>query len=653
MIVQRPLARTRAAWIPATLALSTAAFAVPLCAQTMRVEIDATDLPRKLLSSTVTLSIPKAARADDGTVALWYPKWVPGVHAPGGPVQNIGGMVFETTDGTTLEWQREPGEPHLVHVAANGASEIVARMRYIADQPSTNSTGIDVFGSKDIGYVSANTIIMVPDGESIQETLVDATLLLPDDWTYATALRTIEGEDDAPIAFQRVTLETFIDSPILCGRYAKTYDLVEDVVSDQSPPQRLHIISESKQVLDIDETLLARFRRMATEATRLFESHPFDHYELLLATTDVMPKNGLEHLTSSFNVLGLRTLADVDDLKGWDRYLMPHEYVHAWCGKYRRPAGMLTPDFHTPKDTRLLWVYEGLTQYIGKLIEVRSGLASQEDLAWYVREQVRDAMYTQGREWRPTDDTAAAAYVLRGWSHSWGYLRRGQDFYHEGAMFWLEADARIRNLTDGERSLDDFARIFFARDADDPVPNPYTRADVVATLDAVASADWDTFIHERLEQTAERYDLELLSEIGYRVQYANEPPDPPEKPSGSQSVDAFESLGMSVSSSGTVHHVILDSPADRTGLGPGMKLMGVDGYTWSTGRLTDAIEETVRTGGIDLLVESGDRYETLRIDYDGGPRHLVLVRDEEKPDRLAEIGAPLDARPVPAEEDDG
>jgi predicted metalloprotease with PDZ domain len=659
----RPAILCRAALV----ALATVLVADTGRADTIDVDIDATDLPRKLLSATLTIPVPPSARTGDGVVALWYPKWVPGVHAPGGPVQNVAGLVFETTGGEPLDWVREPGEVYRVNVRTGGADPIVARMRYIADQPSTNSDGIDSYGSDEIGFVSPNTVLLVPHGTSITEMTVDATITLPPGWTLATALRAPDGgpphaasspdppptpgappSTGATFAFERVTLETYVDSPILCGRYIERYELVEDVVADRSPPQTMHVVSESKQATDIDETLLARFRRMTTEATLLFESHPFARYDLLVAVSDILKHNGLEHLSSSYNAMSQRALEDVESLKGWERYLIPHEYTHAWCGKYRRPAGMLTTDFHAPKDTELLWVYEGLDQYLGKVLEVRSGFAPPEAFTWYVREQIRDAMYTQGRAWRPLDDTAASAHVLRDWSRSWGLLRRGQDFYHEGALMWLEADARIRNLTDGERSLDDFCRLFFARTDGDPVPNPHTREDVVRLLGEVAEGDWDTFVRERVEEPGERYRLDLLSEIGYRVQYSNEAPDPPESEGGGNGVSAFESIGASFWGDGTVGHVILDTPADEAGLAPGMTILGVGGYTWSADRLRDAIAESAETGAIELLIESGDRYETRTIHYDGGPRHLVLVRDDEAPDRLSEIATPLDPRPLPA-----
>jgi predicted metalloprotease with PDZ domain len=322
--------------------------------------------------------------------------------------------------------------------------------------------------------------------------------------------------------------------------------------------------------------------------------------------------------------------------------LIPHEYVHAWCGKFRRPQGMITEDLHSPKDTRLLWVYEGLTQYLGTLLEVRSGLMSPEAFRWHLRRIVVDARYQDGRAWRSLEDTGASAHVLRAGSPRWGSLRRGQDFYYEGLLLWLEADARIRNLTRGDRSLDDFCRRFFAVEPQGPVPHGYDRDTVVRTLGEVVDDDWDAFIRERVERTHQRFPLTVLDELGLLLQYVNVRPEPPESEREIDRGDLRASLGLDLRRSGTVGTVVLGGPGDLAGLAPGDRIHGVNGFVHDDARLDDAVARSVATGTIDLLVVSGDRYETRTLRYDGGPRHPVLVSDDERVDRLAEIVAPLE-----------
>ena len=619
--------------------VAAAAAASPSFSQTIDIEIDASELSRRLLGATIRLDV----KGDD--VALWYPKWVPGIHGPGGPVQNLAGLDIADGDGNPVRWQRDPDDVYRVLVESGG--ELVINLRYITNQPSVNSDGCDSFGSDLIGFVSANTVMLYPEGWDKDEVRVSGQIRLPADWEIATALdiADLEADDDGSVvSFEETSLRRFIDSPMLCGAHLKTYDLVDPDVDDITiPPHRLRVISEIDRNIRIDETWVTGYTDMVTQTARLFGDHPFPSFDILLGVSDLLRRNGLEHLTSSFNVLGLDALDTETSLKGWDRNLVPHEYVHAWCGKHRRPTGMVSSDFHTPKDTRLLWVYEGLTQYLGEVVEARAGMMTADEYRWNIRNRLRWAMSQQGREWRTLDDTGAAAYLLRSGSRAWSTLRRGQDFYYEGSLLWLEADARIRNLTDGTRSLDDFCQLFFSGTEDGTTPRGYDRAEVVSTLDQVAADDWDTFLRERTETPTTTFELGLLDEIGYLVQYSNDAPDPPDGVDANQhGVDCTDSIGADFWGDGNVGDVLEGTPAHEAGLGPGMRVAGVDGYVWSRERMQDALDRSVGNGEIELLMVSGDTYITRTVIYDGGPRHLVLIRDDEKVDRIEEILAPRD-----------
>lgn len=395
-------------------------------------------------------------------------------------------------------------------------------------------------------------------------------------------------------------------------------------------------------MLEVPNEVLSKFRKMVTQTALLFQSHPFDQFDILLATSDVLGRNGLEHSKSSFNILGQRSLQSLDQLKGWDRLLIPHEYIHAWCGKYRRPAGMLTNDFHTDQETNLLWVYEGLTQYLGELVKARCGLMGPQDFQDRFAIEIRRAMHQQGREWRSLSDTGACSHTLRSGSSSWPRLRRSQDYYMEGMLFWLEADAIIRHETNGKKSLDDFCRDFFQVSPGLKHPHPYHRQDVVDALARTAEFDWNGLITRRIEQVSDRFDPQVVDRLGYTIQYSNEKPEIPEKTFRRVSgVDAIDSLGAIFTANGMVSDLLLESPVDKAGLGPGMKILGINGHAWSENRMLDAISMSATTGKIELMVVSGDSFNTHTIHYDGGPRYLTLVRKDGSQDRLGEILQPL------------
>lgn len=610
----------------------------------VRIDIDATDLPRLLLYGVVTIPITDSMRNESGEIALWYPKWIPGTHGPGGPVQNIAGVIVRDNHGNRVDWKRDPGEVYrILAKPGDGATSLVVEMRYITNQSSANSHGLDTFGSELIGFISANTVVLYPESVKAPEMKVQATLTLPEEWKAASALRLADdqpGGDANAIAYRPTTLETFVDSPIMVGRYMKTYDLVEKDMKDSVPPHDMHVFSEAESVVEIHDEVHKLYQQMVTQIARLFESHHFERFDILVATSNELARNGLEHLTSTFNVIGQRDFQSPKSIRGWDQMLLPHEYIHSWCGKYRRPAGMATIDFHTPKDTELLWVYEGLTQYLGNVIEIRCGLGTDEEFRWDLVGWIRSARLQQGREWRPLSDTGAASHTLRGGSRNWGRLRRGQDYYMEGALVWMEADAFIRNETDNERSLDDFCQIFFAYHEDQPIPRPFTRSDVVHAMNEVLEHDWDTFFAERIERPQEKFPLGVLDELGYTLQYSNTPPEGPDN-ARIDELDARDSIGAMFGGDGSVREVILGTPADEAGLGPNMKIVGVDEYVWSKERLVDAIAASAASGELKLMLISGDKYITRIVKYDGGPRYMTLVRNSDKPDRLADILKPV------------
>ena len=599
----------------------------------MSVTVDATDISRKLLHTEIRLPVTP------GPLTLWYPKWVPGVHSPSGPVQNIAGLYFETASGESLTWQRDLQERHQFHIEVpKGTSELIIRLDYICNQPTTNSIGVDSFGTSLLGVINWNTILMYPDGTVNDQFDVDLSVTLPEGWGYGTALA-VKSEKDGRLDFKRGTLQHVMDSPLICGEYSKDFPLdVKDMA-----PVTLHVVAESLGGLQYPDDLIEKFSNMATEAGALFGGTPFDEYHFLLTGSNEIPNNGLEHLRSSFNSLDERALLKDDGLKGWGGNLLPHEFIHAWCGKYRRPEGMDTRNYSSIKDTKHLWVYEGLTTYVANVVAVRGGVWDVDHYRERLASTISHYMHTTGRQWRSLEDTAIDSYHLRAGSPSWSTMRRGQDYYDEGALIWMEADAIIRLETNGARSLDDFCKAFMG---DYEPKNPiysYTDADIVAALDSVLEYDWDGFLARHITQTQETLPLDIVEKLGYRLQYSTERSDNLKKREKDyKRAYATDSIGISVSSSGAISgSMVKGMPADQAGLAPGMKIIGVNGRTFSLDRFRDGIADSVVKQQIEFLIEEGDVLRTITVDYADGTKYLELVRDEERPDIFAEIMTPV------------
>ncbi len=608
----------------------------------MQVEIDARDLPRKLLLAR--LEIPVVDSPTEHKVALWYPKWVPGSHGPGGPVANVAGLRIEDQAGKTLAWQRTAGEVYRLEVTVPANTKgLRVSIRYITNQPSTGSMGHDSWGSSKLGVISPNTILLYPEAIDIYAQQVITTLVLPNQWKAASALPLDEAANDAVgLRFKPVSLSQFVDSPIMCGANHKTFDLVEPASAGTIPAHRLQVFGDEASQCELNAEVVQKFRSMVTQAALLTGSHPFDQFEILLGVTNVLPANGLEHARSTFNVLPPSALTSVNQLRGWNRLLIPHEYMHAWCGKYRRPTGMVTSTFHTPENTELLWVYEGLTQYLGELVEARCGLMTNEQFVHRLLVELRNATHQQGREWRTLADTGAAAHILRAGSDSWPGLRRSQDFYMEGMLFWLEADAILRTESAGTKSLDDFCLEFFRAADDLSHPKPFTREDLVRILSSLVPFDWDGLIYRRIESFQSAFDPSVAGLLGYRFELqptVNSVPADTFRYSGG--IDAYDTVGATFTNDGKVRNLLLGSPADRARLMPDMKIIAIGNHLWSPSRWLQSVEEAKSGTPIELKVVEGDEIKSLQIHYYDGPRGLNLVRQADSPDLLNAILKPL------------
>ncbi len=596
-------------------------------AEVVELEVDARELPRKLLHAKMTFPVT------NGETSFWYPKWIPGIHAPRGPVENIAGLRFESPAGDTIKWTRDPVELYQFHVAVpDGVRRLVAELDYVSNQPNSNSGGIDSYGDAFIGSINLNTCLLYPDGVAQDDIKYRLTLRLPEGWKHASSLA-VACSENGWIEFEPVTLEVLVDSPIICGEFLRTFAFI----TGNFPTVHYHLNSESAGALQLDDRKLKLFESLATQAARLFKTAPFEEYHFLVNASDELPGMGLEHSSSSLNGVPEQTFRDD---KKWQIYIdvLPHEMAHAWCGKWRRPAGMVTRNFHDPKQTGGLWVYEGLDQYLGHLMFVRSGFITPEQNAEVLARTISRLTNQKGRQWRPLKDTAIDSWHLRGGNKSWGNLRRGQDYYSEGMLIWMEVDAIIRRATDGQKSLDDFVETFFKHTAGDGLVKPYDRPEVISTLNDLVEFDWTAFFDERVSNTQEELPLTGVERLGYRLEYTAEPSEWVKLMEGQfKYVDAIDSIGIGVRDTGAVTGIVPGSPADKAGLAPGQQIVGVNGRKFSTDRFKEGIADTTTKRSLELLTLKGDLYETVKIDYAGGARHVKLVRNPEEPDILTGI----------------
>jgi len=600
-------------------------------APTVTIFVDATTAPRKIFHAK--LKIPASA----GDLTLYYPKWIPGEHAPDGPVIDLAGLKFSAS-GKTLQWRRDLLDGFTIHVdVPAGENEVDAELDFLS--PAMFESGFSAGSSTTdkMAVISWNQVLLYPKGWKSDELTYAPTLKLPANWKFGTSLPIASTTGDqlngeAQVTFQPISLTLLVDSPVITGEFLKVVKLADN------PVVEMDIAADSAAALEPPQEVWDHYKSLVEQANKLFGAHHYRYYHFLYSLSDHVAHFGLEHHESDDSRTYERGLVD-ETLRKSEASLLPHEYVHSWNGKYRRPADLATPDYQEPMQDDLLWVYEGLTDYLAAVLTARSGLLNGSDARDDLALTAASLDHTPGRAWRNLQDTADAAAQLYFSPEAWRSLRRSTDFYDEDTLNWLWADVIIRQQSKGKKSLDDFCKLFHGAPSTPPAVKIYTFEDVVNTLNQVAPYDWRGFWNERLTNHGPGAPLGGIEQSGWKLAYDDYPSGMDcAGECGSHSVDVKFSIGLTLREDGTIIDTVEGMPAALAGIGPGMKLVAVNGRKYSSQILRDALKASkTSTEPLELLVENTDYYKVYRVNYHGGERFPHLVRDETKPDLLSEI----------------
>jgi predicted metalloprotease with PDZ domain len=595
--------------------------------------VDLRDAPRHLLHAH--LEIPVSS----GPLTLEYPEWIPGDHRPTGPIDNLAG-IFVRANGQDLPWRRDEVDMYGIHVdVPAGVTHLEVALDFLATPGATGSDEDDAT-SANMTVLEWNSVVMYPANVPVAQIPVTASITVPPDWKLGTAL-TATGQTGAETTFAPVSMEQLVDSPLITGRYFREIPLAPDI----SPKHYLDVAGDSAEDIDLKPEFIASVNQLVRETGALYASRHYETYHFLLSLSDIIREEGLEHHQSSDNGIEKAGVSD-PKLAMLNADLLPHEFTHSWNGKYRRPAGLATPDYATPQKGDLLWVYEGMTQYWGDVLATRSAFRTPEGYRQMLAFSAARLDARPGRTWRNVEDTAISAQALRGGSMYWSNWRRGQDYYQEGELIWLDADTTIRQLTHDQKSLNDFCVKFLAVGGNTPPKVvPYTLDEIVADLNGIAPYDWRTFLNERLHSHANHAPLGGIEHGGYRLTYGTEPTDFEQAfLSKVKVVDAWFSVGLLIKDQGNISDVRMDSLAYQAGLGPGTKLIAVNRHAYSADVWKQALRETKGTATpIELIVSTDNEFRIVSLNYHDGEKYPRLERVEGTPDLMDEILKPLAA----------
>ncbi|MGH9520482.1 MAG: M61 family metallopeptidase [Terriglobales bacterium] len=582
--------------------------------------VDVSDTAHRVIHVTETVPV------SGDEVTLLYPQWLPGNHSPTGPISKLAGLVI-SADGQRIAWTRDPVNVFAFHVPVPpGTQDINVAFDYLAALRPREGR---ITFSSNILDLSWNTAVLYPAGYFSRDITFAPAIVLPAGWHYATALETTTQDGDT-VHFAPTTLNTLVDSPLYAGVNYKRIDLSPSA----SNQVHLDVFADTAADLAITPEELAAHRALAVQAERLFDSHHYQHYDFLFSLTNALGGEGLEHHQSSEDSTRADYFTNWKSDAGHD--LLAHEYTHSWNGKFRRPAGLWTPNFNVPMRDSLLWVYEGLTQYYGYVLATRAGLRTPEQTRELMSGIAANFAASRGRDWRPLLDTTNQPTVSQRSPVSWPSWQRGEDYYQEGLLIWLDADTRIRELSGGRKSLDDFAKAFYGINNGSYVTVTYTRNDLIAGLNAVQPYDWKEFFHQRVDEVQPNPPESGFTLGGYRLVYSD-------TKTAEWNPNSFStSLGVQVAGDGELNNVWWGSPAFRAGLAPGMQIEAINDQAFSVEGLRQAILNAEKDAApIRLLMKRGLQFSIVTVEYRGGLRYPHLERVAGTPARLDAILTPV------------
>jgi predicted metalloprotease with PDZ domain len=607
-------------------------------AGTISLSVDLTNVNDRVLN--VRETIP----AKSGEITLLYPEWLPGTHSPSNPVVSLAGLVI-MANGKRVGWMRDRVSMCAFHLdVPKGANTLELTFQYLAPvKPQQGRI------STKIADLTWNSVLLYPAGYFSRRIQFSPEVKLPDDWKFATSLD-VKSQNGNTVQFKDVPLNTLVDSPLYAGINFKRVD----ISAGPDNPVYLDVFADKPEQLEITPEELQYHKNLVIQAQKLFDSRHYDRYDFLFSLSDTVGGKGLEHHQSSED--GTRANYFTDWAAGISgRALLPHEYVHSWNGKFRRPADLWTPNFNVPMQNDLLWVYEGLTDYYGNVLAARSGLRTLEQSHDVIAQIAANFEISPGRTWRSLEDTTNQPIIS---SHgatpeNWPTWERSYDYYPESDLIWLEADTRIRELSKGQKSLDDFAKLFFGIDNGSYVTVTYTFEDLVRALNTVQPYDWAEFFRTRVYEVEPQVPENGITQGGYRLVSNDTEPEWMKHMDKSRPMSFATSLGFSVRGGGSedsgdggqpgsITDVRWDGPAFKAGMTPGMQLQGVNDQAFGIANLREAIVAAENSKApIKLLLKRDKELVTLFVDYHGGLRYPHLERVESTPDRLDVILAPV------------
>jgi predicted metalloprotease with PDZ domain len=574
----------------------------------IELRVDATDTVLRVFRVNETIPLQGS-----GDLVLLYPEWDPASHGPTASAAELAGLQMRI-DGHSIGWQRDTVNIHAFHLTVpTDARTLTLSFEYLPPRTLARLR-------PDMLVVEWQRLLLYPAGWYTRNISIAAELQIPQGLQAFTSLA--PSGSFTPLRFAPETLDRLVDAPVYAARYVRQIELAPS----PSPPVHLDLLADKPGDLSISTKDLNELQALIVQTSRVFGPAPFRHYDMVVSLSDVLsPGGGIEHLDEGENNLPANYFTAGDQQLN-NRDLIAHEYVHSWNGRSRQPDGLWSPSFNRPTDPSMLWVYEGQTEFWGRVFAARAKLRTLQETLDKLALDASLVANRNGRQWKTLADSTLDTLYMPGHPISWRDWQRREDYYPEGVLLWLDVDARLRELTRGTRGMDDFARIFFATHGNVETVSTYSFDDVCATLNGLARSDWGAFLNQHLLTHDGAEAVRGLGRAGWRLTYNSVPTEvflQDEDEAGVTNLDT--SLGMQIGLNGTVRSVVWNGAAFQAGFSPGLRIVSVNGVPVSRESLLQATSNSASIP-LHLVVQDDDVRREVTVSYAGALRYPHIER---------------------------
>jgi predicted metalloprotease with PDZ domain len=506
----------------------------------------------------VEMRVP--ALPDRDTVEIVFPTWAPGSYMVRDYVRHV--FRLAVTDGRGNPLARERLDKQRWRIRTGGRAFVV-RYRVFAFEATVRTSFLD----DSHGYWNGTSLFFHVADELERPCRVTVVPPPRSGWRVTTALPLVRG---ARNRYAAADFDELVDAPFEVGTHETRAFSVGRTKFELALYGRCN--ADTARLVDI-------LRRIVTATGRMFDRagrFPFDRYVFIVHALPV-GSGGLEHRASvTMDIAGL----SFEDEGGYKRFadLAAHEFFHAWNVKRIRDATLMRFDYTQENYTRLLWLFEGFTDYLAHIIMLRAGVTRERDFYRMIADDWPKYATRPGRNETPLDELSFEAWIKQ-YKPSENYVNRAVSYYEKGFWTGMALELELRLATGGRRGLPEMFRWIWQRFG--RVGQPIDEETVRDAAAAMAGRRLDRFFERFVRGTEELTLPALWRRAGLTVTTRAESDERSKPPGDRDPVRARRArgwTGIALQPDRTlVRNVVPDSPAWRAGITFNDDIVAVDG----------------------------------------------------------------------------